>query len=115
MQIDNSIAQTPRQPPPCVAYKTFMSFLNGLRQVPTRVDRRTIDPLSRGVQSRLLSTLRYLKAKALCHNIRVLIRCMYELNVELDFSDLPPIPEDESGQGKLALDRINYIPGINRN
>jgi transposase len=56
-----------------------------------------------------------LLAKALCHNIRVLIRCMYELNVELDFSDLPPIPEDEGGQGSLALDRINYIPGINRN
>jgi transposase len=56
-----------------------------------------------------------LLAKALCHNIRVLIRCMYEFNIDLDFSDLPPIPENPDGQLGLALDRINYIPGINRN
>lgn len=56
-----------------------------------------------------------LLAKALCHNIRVLIRCMFEFNVALDFSDLPTITEDEDGQRRLALDRINYIPGINHN
>jgi|ERR1041384_3798042 hypothetical protein len=56
-----------------------------------------------------------LLAKALCHNIRVLIRCMYEFNIDLDFSDLPSITENPDGQLGLALDRINYIPGINRN
>lgn len=56
-----------------------------------------------------------LLAKALCHNIRVLIRCMYQFNLVLDFSDPPAIAENADGQLELVSNRINYIPGINRN
>ncbi len=55
-----------------------------------------------------------LLAKALGHNIRVLIRCMYQFNLVLDFSDPPPIEENADGQLELVSDRINYIPGLNR-
>jgi hypothetical protein len=47
--------------PPYVAYKTFRSFLDGLRvEVPGRIDRSVMRSLSGATQNALMSTLRYL-------------------------------------------------------
>ncbi len=55
-----------------------------------------------------------LLAKALCHNIRVLIQCKYQLGITLDFSDVPSPVADPNGQLALAASRFNYQAGINK-
>jgi transposase len=55
-----------------------------------------------------------LLAKALSHNIRVLIQCKYQLGITLDFSDQPTPTENSNGQLGFAVDRFNYQPGINK-
>lgn len=55
-----------------------------------------------------------LLAKALSHNIRVLIQCKYQLKIDLDFSDQPAPAADSNGQLALTANRLNYQPGINR-
>jgi transposase len=52
--------------------------------------------------------------KAICHNLRMVLRAKYELGIEPNFAEEPPVRQEPNGQLAFPLSRINYRPGINR-
>src|SRR5271165_6638743 len=52
--------------PPYLAYRTFTNYIDGLKAngaPPSRIDRSVLGAFSGGVQTQLISTLRYLAAR----------------------------------------------------
>lgn len=57
-EVENEISTA--EPPPTVAYGTFVNFLNRMRKgLPSRVDRSVMQSLSGGAQGKLIAALSY--------------------------------------------------------